>query len=84
MGIKWKKLKWGKKKKIPLLSTNQKTAFIYKVELYLKLGCENKITVKPTCTLKGTSTSQTLSIKGTSTSQILSIKGTSTSQKCHA
>jgi hypothetical protein len=35
MSIKRKKLRIGKKK-IPLLSTNQKTAFIYKVELTLK------------------------------------------------
>ena len=36
MGEKWKKLRIGKN--IPLLSTNQKTAFIYKVELYTRKG----------------------------------------------
>jgi hypothetical protein len=33
MGKKQKKLGIGKKKKMPLLSTNQNTAFIYKVDL---------------------------------------------------
>ena len=35
-GEKWKKLRIGKN--IPLLSTNQKAAFIYKVELYTRKG----------------------------------------------
>jgi hypothetical protein len=36
MGEKRKKLRIGKN--IPLLSTNQKAAFIYKVELYTRKG----------------------------------------------